>query len=183
MTTANNTTATCGYCRRTFTVEPYHRQERLTAYCSHGCRLAVEAPLSNKGRTFVSVDECSNLSEELRADAVYPTTDFDDANFGASEDGVKGDGAEALAGMMREFFGRLILVHKTARGVIFRKIANAGRYDDSSDTWEHIARAEGMGLGSGSVAECHFRRALKACDWLRRMFPERVEKAKRRKRR
>ena len=181
--TANNTTATCAYCRRTYTVEPYHRQERLTAYCSHGCRLAVEAPLSNKGRTFVSIDECANIAEELRTQAVYPTTDFDDGDFGASDDGVMGDSAEALAGMMRDFFGRLIRVHKTARGVIFRKIANGGRYDESDDTWNQIAVAEGLGHGAGSTAECHFRRALKVYGFLRRMFPERVEKAKRRKKR
>lgn len=47
---------TCCYCGQDYAPDAYHERERLGPYCSHGCRLAVEAPLSNHGQSHVSMD-------------------------------------------------------------------------------------------------------------------------------
>lgn len=50
-------TARCGYCGRDYAVSTYHRRERLEGYCSHGCRIAVEAePSQRHGRCSLDVE-------------------------------------------------------------------------------------------------------------------------------
>lgn len=49
-------TGTCPYCGWTFAITKRHEGERVLPYCSHGCRLAVEAPTSRGGQSIVSWD-------------------------------------------------------------------------------------------------------------------------------
>ena len=46
----------CPYCGLPFHVEPKHTAHRLLPWCSYGCKLAVEAPLTHAGHSFVSLD-------------------------------------------------------------------------------------------------------------------------------
>jgi hypothetical protein len=45
----------CAYCGWTYAETPRHRAEKLTRYCSHGCRLAVELPSSHGGVSLVDL--------------------------------------------------------------------------------------------------------------------------------
>lgn len=55
----------CPYCDWTFTVTRRHVSERVLPYCSHGCRLAVQAAPSNKGQNMVTLDHASEIAQPV----------------------------------------------------------------------------------------------------------------------
>ena len=102
-------TRTCRYCLRVFTVEDYHEREGLVRFCSHGCRLAVEAPLSNGGQSFTSLDAVEE--PDIAAPPVDPEADLADV----PEDAMR---------RLTDFFSRWLRLPPPARDTVAKRITD-----------------------------------------------------------
>lgn len=111
------TTAKCRYCGRDYAVEAYHRRERLDGYCSHGCRIAVEAePPQRHGRCSIDSAEFPEFEAGLYTE---PAADAEEAAPVVDS----GEVSAALHGVIAPF----LAMHWRTQAVVLARLANPSR--------------------------------------------------------